>query len=923
MSFKNKIAEWAARTAVRFPRAFWAVFRAREWTRQKWQEATPGDRAWRGAALGLLVATIIVVADAFLHRAMLPHPTFDRVRGALGTVGEAALLGVGLIVLASVVGRMPWRYKLALGACGGILASSFPFSMDERGLIWALLAFSAAGAGLAAISREDRSVLTPLQRRIAVAGIVAGVGTVAYLLYWVGNPGFEPLEYRNAATESAVDGEAVVEVLALPDPSVPGEYPVLYLTYGSGDDIRRAEFGRDADLVTGTVDGRPFLASWSGGSGEERKNFWGFDRDELPLQGRVWYPDGDGPFPLVLIVHGNHSMYEYSDPGYQYLGELLASRGFILVSVDENFINGSIRTENDARGWLLLEHLAQWERWNAGDAGDESDSGGLHEQAGQGEEDEETTDGRSGAMPNPFEGKVDMGRIGLIGHSRGGEAVAVAAAFNTLPYYPDDATVPFEYGFDIGAVIAIAPVMGQYQPGGRYTDMHDVNYFVIHGANDGDVSSFNGAGQYEHVWFSGDPYRFKSSLYVMGANHGQFNQVWGSWDSGAPFGRSLSTRSLIPEPDQRKVAEVYLSAFLEAALRGEHGYLPLFADARVGREWLPETAYLVEFDDSRSIRVATFDEDVDVTTATVAGGRTWAENLNVWREQRVSMKSRTKETAGVYLGWEIEEVDEGEDAESEDEREHAAVAAEGEGSEVEPVAATAGTEAVEGGAGSGELGAGEETAEGEGDADSLVPRYIIELPAGFTVDPSGFLFFSLADANESSSMPDHLKENEEEQGQQNEAQQAELHADEQQPGEQQAQHDKQPQQPAEQQQEADQGPQNDADADDAEEEDEPREPIDFTVRFVDADGAVAELPLSRFSMVQPQLEVQLRKAFLDEPRTESEAVFQSFLFPLEWFREANPRIDPSRPGRLELVFDRSTEGVVILDTVGFRSSFEL
>lgn len=829
MSLKNKFAEWGARAALRFPRSFWIVFRAREWGRRIGHEATPGERAWRGAALGLLLATFIVVTDATLHRALLPHPTWDRVGNMLRSVRDAALWGVGLVALASLVARMPWRYKLALGACGGILASSFPFSTDERVLVWGLLAFSAAGAGLAAISRDDPSELTPLQRRISIGGIVAGVGTVAYLMYWIFNPGFEALEYRNAALEATTEGAASISVLALPDPATPGTYSVLYLTYGSGDDIRRTEFGRDADLITATVDGRPFLDAWSGDRGEERKNFWGFDRDELPLQGRVWYPDGEGPFPLVLIVHGNHSMYVYSDPGYQYLGELLASRGFILASVDENFINGNIRQENDARGWLLLEHLAQWERWNAG--------GG----------------------PNPFLGKVDMGRIGLIGHSRGGEAVAVAAAFNSLPYYPDDATVPFDYDFDIGAVIAIAPVMGQYQPGGRYTDIHDVNYLVIHGANDGDVSSFNGAGQYEHVWFSGDVYRFKSSVYVMGANHGQFNQVWGDHDSGPPRGRSLSTRSLMSEEDQRQVAEVYISAFLETTLRGEQGYLPLFADARSGADWLPDTAYLVEFDDARSLKVATFDEDVDVTTTTIEGGRTWAENLNVWREQRVEMKSRTKETAGVYLGWDLEADDEDDEGDEDGEE-------------------------------------GDEDEKGDDEGADLAARYVIELPAGFTVDPGGVLFFSLADANESSSKPAHLRDDEEN--------------DEQQGGGQQ------------QNDEDDDNNNSNDDEDEDKDEDEPREPIDFTVRVVDANGAVAEVPLSRFSMVQPQLEVQLRKALFDDPRTESEAVFQSFLFPLMWFLEVNPELDPSHPARLEFVFDRSPSGVVILDTVGFRPALE-
>ena len=49
----------------------------------------------------------------------------------------------------------------------------------------------------------------------------------------------------------------------------------------------------------------------------------------------------EGLFPLVLIVHGNHLMNDYSDPGYEYLGKLLASKGYIFVSVDENFLNAA------------------------------------------------------------------------------------------------------------------------------------------------------------------------------------------------------------------------------------------------------------------------------------------------------------------------------------------------------------------------------------------------------------------------------------------------------------------------------------------------------------------------------------------------------------------------------------------------------
>ena len=58
-----------------------------------------------------------------------------------------------------------------------------------------------------------------------------------------------------------------------------------------------------------------------GGSADERNSYWGFTPKEMPLNARVWYPDGPGPFPLVLVVHGNHNMRDFSDPGYDYLGD--------------------------------------------------------------------------------------------------------------------------------------------------------------------------------------------------------------------------------------------------------------------------------------------------------------------------------------------------------------------------------------------------------------------------------------------------------------------------------------------------------------------------------------------------------------------------------------------------------------------------
>jgi hypothetical protein len=292
-------------------------------------------------------------------------------------------------------------------------------------------------------------------------------------------------------------------------------------------------------------------------------------------------------------------MEDFSDPGYGYLGELLASRGFIFVSVDENFFNSSLadladifgpglEEENDARGWLLLEHLAQWSDWNVD-------------------------------PEHLFSGKVDMDRVALIGHSRGGEAVVVAAALNKLRRYPDDATLAFDYRFNIRGVIAIAPADGQYEPRGRGTPLQDVNYFTIHGSLDGDVQSFMGSSQYSRVELTHDPtgenFHFKSTLYVLDVNHGQFNTSWGRNDFGGFWGMSLDTRPIMDPEEQRLIARVYFSAFLEVVLRENRAYLPIFSDARRAAAWLPDTFYLHDYADSLDVVVAGFDEDLDPTDA--------------------------------------------------------------------------------------------------------------------------------------------------------------------------------------------------------------------------------------------------------------------------------------------------------------------
>ena len=415
------------------------------------------------------------------------------------------------------------------------------------------------------------------------------------------------------------------QLLNGPSPSSPGEYGVRTLYYGHGDDKNRPVYRDSVAFTTETVDGSKLVDL--GASASSRNSYWGFTPEEFPLNARVWYPDGDGPFPLVLVVHGNHNMRDFSDPGYDYLGELLATRGYILASVDENFMNGGIRGENDGRGWLLLKHLEAWRGFN---------------------EDEE----------NPFFQKVDMEHLALMGHSRRGEAVGHAAAFNRLGHYPDDASLTFDFNFDIKAIIAIAPVDGQYLPTDRYVPVNDVSYMVFHGSHDGDVTSFHGIRLFNRIRFTDGEPRLKAAVYVYRANHGQWNTVWGSHDSGPRSGRRLDLRGLLDPEEQREFAMIYVSAFLDYTLKGDKRYLPLFRDHRVAGGWLPKTMYITRFEESSFRPLATFEEDIDVTTGTADGVALRGDSLATWSERQMSLRSSNRPNTSssqinqaVWLGW--------------------------------------------------------------------------------------------------------------------------------------------------------------------------------------------------------------------------------------------------------------------------------
>lgn len=590
----------------------------RDWTGRAWANVRPGPEARKGAIWGALFValSISVVGGIYLQSGFgLAVDLAFALIVALLAVPLVALLAV---LILKILRKLP---ALTTGIVFGVFALvMLAWSPELGSLLGAVLLLTECtlGATIATIFAGHFRDAHLSKKIVTITLCTTAVAVNIALCIFLSSPGSDK-DVLQIAQGSSSNPRPIAE----PNPANVGPNPVLTTFYGSGSDIRRPEYGKSVALKTHTVDASLFFKDFKGWKEKLRRHYWGFGFDKLPLNARVWYPQGDGPFPLVLIVHGNHDMAEFSDPGYEYLGQLLASRGFILASIDENFLNGWIvgpEKEQAARGWMMLEHLKIWREWNE-------------------------TPG------NVFYHKVDVNNVALMGHSRGGEAVATAALFNTLSYDPEDANIRFDYHYPIKALVAIAPAEGQYKPAGENRVIKDVNYFTFQGANDSDVSSFMGSRQWDRVQYSGDGNYFKAELYIYGANHGQFNTSWGRYDTGRQLGWFLNTKPLLNPDAQRQIAKTYISAFLEATLHGRQEYVPMFRDYRTALDWLPKTYYMSRYQDPSYKVVANFSEDPDLTTTTLPGGRIGASNLSIWKEARIPTRQGDRGYNGVFLGW--------------------------------------------------------------------------------------------------------------------------------------------------------------------------------------------------------------------------------------------------------------------------------
>lgn len=339
--------------------------------------------------------------------------------------------------------------------------------------------------------------------------------------------------------------------------------------------------------------------------------------DKVELTAAVHYPTGlpAGPYPLVLFMHGNHATcyrgervrFEWpcgdrfrplpNYAGYDYIAARLAARGYIVASVSANGINVLGERTPDTgmrqRGELLDRHLELWRRWS-----------------------------RIGGRPfgTTFVDKVDLTRIGTMGHSRGGEGVVWHRIVDEERAHP----------FGIDAVLALAPV--------DFTRarINETAFAVVLPYCDGDVFDLQGVHFFDDSRYAvpGDEAP-KHTVTIFGANHNFFNMVWtpASGYPGAFNDRAWPCRRLLAAPEQRRVGASYVIGFFRRYLGGETELDPIWTGASAPpgiprRQSL--VSYLAPSEPGKRLDLARFTRRRDLRR-TRQGGRVVAEGLSVRR----------------------------------------------------------------------------------------------------------------------------------------------------------------------------------------------------------------------------------------------------------------------------------------------------
>ncbi|MHC5907988.1 alpha/beta hydrolase [Streptomyces sp. S6] len=248
----------------------------------------------------------------------------------------------------------------------------------------------------------------------------------------------------------------------------------------------------------------------------------------VEMRGLVIAPKGaTGKRPVALFLHGRHSTcykpgtendvtgewpcakgYREipSHQGYVKDQQLLASQGYVTVSISANGINGQDWEAEDAgaqaRSSLVRRHLARWADWAA-----------------------KPSSAPAVVRDAP---RTDLSKVLLVGHSRGGEGVNRAAMDSLYPPPAAQDGAPGKARWHISGTVLIGPTIFAQNP------VADVPSATILPGCDGDVSDLQGEVFVDGTRGVSNGKALHSAVYVVGANHNFFNTEWTPGKAQAP-----------------------------------------------------------------------------------------------------------------------------------------------------------------------------------------------------------------------------------------------------------------------------------------------------------------------------------------------------------------------------------------------------